>query len=339
MRKRLVAAALAAVVAVAASSAAARTNDESLTGAGSSFVAPLVAAWIAEYGGKSGTSITYAPIGSGGGIASISARTVDFGASDAPLSADQMAKCNGCVQIPWALSATSIAYNVPGAKPHLRITGQVLADIYLGKIKKWNDPALMKLNPGASLPSLDITPVYRSDGSGTSYNFTDYLSKVSSEWRSKIGRSTQPSFPVGTGARGSSGVAGVVSRTDGALTYVDIAYTIKNHLNYFDVQNRAGKFVNVSLRNIAAAANAFHGIAPDNAISIVDPPKAATSAYPICTYTYVIVPLHAAKAEALRKFVFYAVGVGQKQGPKLLFSPLPKQILIAAEKTIAKIRS
>lgn len=166
---------LALGILAAAGAAAARRADDSLTGAGSTFVAPLVAQWVNEWGGKSGVQMTYAPIGSGGGIASITARTVDFGASDAPLSTDQFAACNGCVQIPWALSATAVAYNIPGAKPHLHITGPVLADIYLGKIRKWNDPAITKLNPGVNLPDLDITPVYRSDGSGTSYNFTDYL--------------------------------------------------------------------------------------------------------------------------------------------------------------------
>ena len=338
MRKLWAAGAAMLVAVIGVQAAGARPAEDSLTGAGSSFVAPLVAQWISEWGAKAGIQVTYSPIGSGGGIAAITSRTVDFGASDAPLTQDQFSKCNGCVQIPWALSATSIAYNISGQKGHLHMTGPVLADIYLGKVKKWNDAEITKLNPGASLPDLDITPVYRSDGSGTSYNFTDYLSKVSPEWKSKVGKSTQPSFPVGTGARGSAGVAGVVSRTDGSLTYVDVAYTLKNHLNYFDVQNRAGHFMNVSLRNIAASAGAFKGIAPDNSISIVDPPKTAVNAYPICTYTYVIAPIKSPKANTLRKFIFYAVGVGQKQGPKLLFVPLPKPILIAAEKTIAKIQ-
>ena len=165
---------------------------------------PLVSQWTSNY---HASQINYSGIGSGGGIAAITARTVDFGASDAPMTSDQMSACKGCVQIPWAFSATSIPYNVSGVSYGLKLTGPILANIYLGKIKKWNDSRIKAINPASSCPSEDITPIYRSDGSGTSYNFTDYLSHVSPEWKSKIGKGTQPSFPTGVGARGSSGVA------------------------------------------------------------------------------------------------------------------------------------
>jgi phosphate transport system substrate-binding protein len=238
--------ALAAVMsALAATSAPARTTKASadeLVGAGSSFVAPLVSQWQQDYEAKTGVKITYSPIGSGGGISAISNRTVDFGASDAPLSPDQFSACKGCVQIPWALSATSIAYNLPNVPNNLKMTGPVLANIYLGTIKKWNDKAIQSLNPKVSLPDTDITPVYRSDASGTTFNFTDYLSTVSPAWKSKVGNSTQVSFPLGVGARGSSGVAGVVSRTTGALTYVDVAYALANKIKFMSIKNRAGKY-------------------------------------------------------------------------------------------------
>ncbi len=332
-------ASLAALAVVGAAGAApARTLDESLTGAGSSFVAPFVSRWIGDYGTRAGINITYGAVGSGAGIASVTARTVDFGASDAPLSPDQATKCSDCVQIPWALSATSVAYNLPGLKNNLKITGKILADIYLGNVKKWNDAKIAALNPGVSLPDLDITPVYRSDGSGTSFNFTDYLSKVSPSFASKVGKSTQPPFSVGVGARGSSGVAGVVSRTQGSLTYVDVAYALKNRLFFFAVKNAAGKFQLPGIKQINAAAATVKSVPADNALSIVDPDKAAKDAYPICTFTWIIVPKKSSKAVTVKRFVLYAISpFGQKLGLPLIFAPLPKVVAIAANKTVAQI--
>src|SRR5207253_11235989 len=192
-RKTIVAAAIAvAALALGAGFAAAGSKGGSLKGAGSTFVFPLVSQWQANY---KNAQITYGSVGSGAGIAAITARTVDFGASDAPLSKDQFAACKGCEQIPWALSSTSVPYNVPGVSYGLRLTGKILANIYLGHITKWNNSAIKKINPGVKLPDLKITPVFRSDGSGTSWNFTDYLSRVSPEWKSKVGVGTQPSFP------------------------------------------------------------------------------------------------------------------------------------------------
>jgi phosphate transport system substrate-binding protein len=335
----LIAAAAVALTAIAA--AGAKSNDTTISGAGSSFVAPLVSTWTPAVGSAFGYTLQYSPVGSGAGIAAITNRQVDFGASDAPLSTDQANACKGCVQIPWALSATSIAYNVPGAPVHLNLDGATISKIFLGQISKWNDPAIVALNKGASLPDLKITPVFRSDGSGTSYNFTDYLSSVNAEWKSKIGVSTQPAFPTGVGAKGSGGVAGVVSRTEGGITYVDVAYALKNHIRFAAVRNAAGKFLFPSLRRITAAADAFPKVPANNEMHIVNPPKSAALAYPIATFTYVIVPQQTSHAAELRKLIFWALTQGQKPEyeSKLMFAPLTKPVLIAAEKTLKTIHT
>lgn len=328
-----------ALAATAAAGASAKATDTSLTGAGSSFVYPLVSTWTPALGAAFGYNVTYGPVGSGAGIAAITSRTVDFGASDAPLTPDQMTACRGCVQIPWALSATSIAYNIPGAPVHMHLSGRVLADIYLGKISNWNDAAIKNLNKGWNAPDLKITPVFRSDGSGTTFNFTDYLSTVSAEFKQRIGNSTQVSFPTGVGARGSSGVAGVVKQTEGAVTYVDVAYALSNKLRFAAIQNAAGKFTYPGLRAIAAAASTVKKVPVDNNLSIVDPPKSEPKAYPITTFTYVILPTKSDKAAELRNMVFWALTQGQqtKYTAKLLFVPIPKPVLVAAEKTLKSI--
>jgi phosphate transport system substrate-binding protein len=310
-----------------------------LVGAGSTLVAPLVAQWSNDYAKKTGNTITYGAIGSGGGIAQITARTVDFGASDAPFSPDQASQCKNCLQVPWALAATLVSYNVKGAPARLKLDGPTLANIYLGKITKWNDPAIAKLNPGASLPATKITPVYRSDSSGDTYAFSDFLSKVSAESKSKLGVSTQVSFPVGTGGKGNDGVAAAVGRTDGALGYLAISYVFGNHLDYALVKNAAGQFPVPGPDTISAAAAAVKKIPADNAISLTNPPASAPSAYPISTYTYALVPQSSGKAQALREFLTYAIGPGQKFAPKLQFAKLPAGVLAANRKTIAKIGS
>jgi phosphate transport system substrate-binding protein len=331
--------ALATAVAATASARTTKHSDVTLTGAGSSFVFPLVSTWTPALGAAFGYSVTYGPVGSGAGIAAITNRTVDFGASDAPLTPDQFTACKGCVQVPWALSATSIAYNIPGAPVHMHLSGQVISDIYLGKITNWSDPAIKALNKGWSAPDLKITPVYRSDGSGTTFNFTDYLSKVSPEFSSKVGNATQVSFPTGVGARGSSGVSGVVKQTEGALTYVDVAYALTNKLKFAAIQNAAGKYTFPGLRAIAAAAATVKTVPAGNQMSIVNPPKSDPLAYPICTFTYIILPTSSPKGAELRKMVFWALTQGQqpKYTAKLLFVPVPKPVLIAAEKTLKSV--
>jgi phosphate transport system substrate-binding protein len=341
MKRGLALIAVAATALLTVAAAGAKSNDTTITGAGSSFVSPLVSVWTPALGSAFGYTLQYSAVGSGAGIAAITSRQVDFGASDAPLTPDQATACKDCVQIPWALSATSIAYNVPGAPVHLNLDGATISKIFLGQITNWNDSAIAALNKGANLPDLKITPIYRSDGSGTTYNFTDYLSSVSGEWKSKVGNSTSVQFPTGLGARGSSGVAGLVSRTSGGITYVDVAFALKNHIRFAAVRNRAGKFLYPSLRRITAAADAFPKVPASNEMHIVDPPKSAPLAYPISTFTYVIVPQQTAHAAELRKLIFWALTQGQKPQytAKLLFAPLTKPVLVASEKTLKTIHS
>jgi phosphate transport system substrate-binding protein len=310
-----------------------------LVGAGSTFVFPLVAKWIPDYSNKHGVTITYGPIGSGGGIQQITNRTVDFGASDAPLTPDQLDQCKGCVQVPWALAGTSIPYNVPGAPKHLKLSGEVLADIYLGKVKSWNDPSIAQLNPGVKLPALGITPIYRTDSSGTTFNVTEYLSKVSPEWKSKVGAGTAVNFPAGTGAKGSSGVSAALTRAKGGITYVDAAYSIENGFSYAALRNRAGSFELPDRAAVSAAADSVTTIPANNTVSIVDPPASATNAYPLSTFTYAIVPVSTSKAAALRQFLEYAIGDGQQFGAELEFAKLPAKVIAADKRTIARLKS
>ena len=336
----LAAAAAALAVAVSSASAApARHSSTTITGAGSTFVQPLVSQWISPIGSAYGYELQYSGVGSGAGVAAITARTVDFGASDAPLTPDQFTACNGCEQIPWALGATAVLYNLPGVKNLLHMDGPTLAQIFMGQITTWNDPAIAKLNPGVSLPSSKISIAHRSDNSGTTFNFTDFLSSASPAWNSQIGKGVAVNWPVGSGGKGSSGVAALVSQTPGAIGYADIAYALHNHLSYFAMKNKSGKFATPGLRGMLSAATSDETPAADNSLSIVNPPAKYANAYPISTFTYVIVPLQSSKAPDLKKFLFWAVTKGQTYGPKLLFEPLPKSVLVVAEKAIAKIHS
>jgi phosphate transport system substrate-binding protein len=308
-----------------------------LVGAGSTLVAPLVSQWSNDYAKKAGVTITYGAIGSGGGIAQITARTVDFGASDAPLSPDQASACKDCLQLPWALAATLVSYNVKGAPAKLKLSGPVLADIYLGKVTRWNDQAIAALNPGAQLPATKIMPVFRSDPSGDTYALSDFLSKVSPQWRSREGVSTAVNFPTGTGGKGNDGVAAAIQRGDGSIGYLAISYVFSNHLDYALIRNAAGNFPVPGVDSISAAAASITAVPADNAISLTDPPASAGGAYPISTFTYALVPKSAGKAKALRDFLTYAIGPGQKFGAKLEFAPLPAPVLMAGKKTIAQI--
>jgi phosphate transport system substrate-binding protein len=344
--KRLlsVGAALALTLAVAAcgsssSDSGSGSSSGPLVGAGSTLVAPLMSKWQSDYASRTEETVTYGAIGSGGGIDQITSRSVDFGASDAPLTPEQFEEANGVEQIPWALSGTVPAYNVSGAPANLKLSGEVLADIYLGNVTQWDDPAIAKLNPGASLPSTKITPVYRSDGSGDTYAFTNYLSTIDPEFKSTVGTSTTVKFPTGVGAEKNDGVAAAISQTDGAIGYVGLAYALSNELSMPLVENSAGNFPEPGVESVEAAADAVKTIAKDNSISLADLPASARDAYPISTYTYVIVPLASDKAEALKKFIAYAIGPGQQYGPDLDFAPLPKQVVAADKKAIAKIGS
>lgn len=338
-QRRKLASVSAAVLAVGASAgfistAAASAASGTLNGAGSTLVAPLEAEWAAAFNSKTGNTVNYNPVGSGTGIADITARTVDFGASDAPLSSSQASSCNGCVQIPWALSATGVGYNVPGAGKKLHLTGTLLAAIYQGQITKWNDPKIAKVNKGVHLPNLTITPVFRSDGSGDTYAFTNYLSAVSSSWRSKVGVGTSVSFPKGASGKGNSGVTAVLQGTPGAVAYIAVSYLIAHQLPAVAIQNKAGKFEYPNLSNIENAAAVVKHVPGNGALSIVNPPKSAKIAYPISTFTYVIAPHNAAQKPLLKSFIQYALSAGHTFGANLDFAPLPK-VVVKADKAAA----
>jgi phosphate transport system substrate-binding protein len=314
----------------------ANASANGLTGAGSTLVAPLMANWISGFEIKEGIGVKYGSVGSGAGIAQITARTVDFGASDAPLTPEQAAACNGCVQIPWALSATGIGFNLPGTKK-LNLTGSILAGIYFGKITKWNDAKIAKANPGVKLPNLTITPVFRSDGSGDTYAFTNYLSKVSKSWKNEVGYATSVGFSHGVGAKGNAGVTSTVTKTPGAIGYISASYLIAAGLGAAAVQNEAGNYELPNLKNIENAASYVKSVPSSNALSIVNPPKKAATAYPISTFTYAIVPHDAPQKGFVQQFLNYAVTLGQKYGAALDFAPLPKVVLTAAKSSIGSL--
>jgi phosphate transport system substrate-binding protein len=314
-------------------------TSKSLVGAGSTLVAPLMSQWEPDYLTGSGVTLTYGAVGSGGGIDAITSRTVDFGASDAPLSAEQATACKSCLQVPWALAGQVPAYHLQGAPDHLKLTGDVLAKMYLGQITSWDDPAIKALNPGVSLPATKVQPIYRSDGSGDSYVWSNYLSSVSSEFKSKVGVSTQPAFPVGTGADKSSGVAAAIQSTDGAIGYLVVAYITADSLQGALVQNAAGNYPAASLANITAAAAAVTTIQPDGSISLVNPPASAANAYPISTFTYAIVPKSSPKAAQLRAFLTYAITKGQSFGAALGYPPLPQNVVQHDRQVIGQIGS
>jgi phosphate transport system substrate-binding protein len=327
-----------AIVAVLVMATGASSASAGLTGAGSTLVAPLMANWINGFEIKEGIGVKYGSVGSGAGISQITARTVDFGASDAPLTPEQAAACNGCVQVPWGLSAVGIGYNLPGVKKGaLKLNGKLLTSIYFGQITKWNDPKIKKLNPGVKLPGLTITPVFRTDGSGTTYAFVRYLSKISPAWRKTVGFATSVSFPTGVGGKGNAGVTATVTKTPGAIGYIEASYIIAAGLGAAAVENKAGNFEYPNLKNIEAAAAVVKSVPANNELTISDPPKRASTAYPISTFTYAIVPHDAPQKEFLQKFVKYCVTIGQKYGAALDFAPLPKVVTAASLKSIASL--
>ena len=295
-----------------------------LVGAYSTFVFPLMAKWIPDYSKKHGVTITYCPIGSGGGFEQVTNRTLDFGASDAPLAADQKKACKGCLQIPWALGGTSIPYNVRGAPKHLKLTGELLAGIFLGKVKSWSDPAIAKLNPGARLPAEAITPIYHLDSSGTTYNLTDYLSRVSPGWKSRWGPARRSTSRLEREAREAQASRRLFRalRGDSYATRRTRSRTA-SPTRCFATRPEPSRCRPRAA--VAAAADAVSSIPADNAISIVDPPASASAAYPLSTFTYAIVPEQSAKAEQLRPFLTYAVTDGQRFAPELQFAKLPSR--------------
>jgi phosphate transport system substrate-binding protein len=333
------AAAVAVVAVVTAGAASARTTGGSVNGAGSTFVAPLVSAWMGPAKSALGITLNYNPVGSGGGVSAITNKQVDFGASDAPLSQFDPT-CKSCVQIPWALAGTAVIYNLPGIQ-FLHMTGPVLAKIYMGKIKTWNAPAIRSINKGKNLPNTPIVVVHRSDSSGTSFNFTDYLSHVSHAWKSQVGTGTAVSWPTGEGEAKSSGVAGAVKTTTGAIGYTDVYYAVHNHLGFMRMKNRSGHFVLPKATGILAAAALDTHPANDGSLSIVNPPQSRKyrNAYPICTYTYVDVQKTAPNAANIKRLLTWAITKGQKFGPAIIFEPLPKAVVAFDKKQIKKIHA
>jgi phosphate transport system substrate-binding protein len=301
--------------------------------------------WGPAYQSAKGVTINYNPVGSGTGIKDISNRSVDFGASDAPMSKPQNAGCNGCVQIPWALTATDPVYNVPGiTSGKLHLTGLVIAKIYLGQITSWNDPAIKALNKKLKLPNEKITVVHRSDGSGDTYVFTDYLSKVSRAWKARVFKGTSVNWPVGEGGAKNAGVANLVKTTPGAIGYISDFYALQNKIPVARVENRAGRWVFPRISTIEAAAQLVKSerIPKNNAISITDPPKSKKyiNAWPLSTFTYVIVPVKTAKAGPLKAFISWVLQPArQKAIQKDVFAPMPQVVIKAAKKTLKKIGS
>jgi phosphate transport system substrate-binding protein len=308
-----------------------------LSGAGSTLVAPLMTNWINGFEIKEGIPVKYAAVGSGEGIKAISNGTVDFGASDAPMTPEQEAKCSGCVTIPWALSATGIGFNLPGIKK-LNLSGKVLAGIYFGTITSWNDPKIAQLNPKAKLPSTPITPIYRSDGSGDTYAFTNYLSKISPAWKNEVGYATTVGFKAGVGAKGNAGVTSTVAKTQGAIGYISASYLIAaGSLGVAAIENKAGSFEFPNLKNIESAASTVKSLPASNTVSITNPPAKAAEAYPISTFTYAIVPHSAPQKAFLQQFLNYDITKGQIYGAALDFAPLPKVVVTAAKKAIGSL--
>lgn len=298
------------------------------TGAGASFPAPAYTAWGADYKAKSGSSLNYQAIGSGGGQKQILARTVDFGASDAPMDTAKLAE-GKLLQFPTVIGSVVTIVNLDGIKPNeLKLDGATLADIYLGKIAKWNDPAIAKLNPGVKLPDLAILPVYRSDGSGTTYVFTSYLADVSGDWKGKVGAATSVQWAAGNGAKGNDGVAGAVKNAAGSIGYVEYVYAATNNLTTTQLGNKAGKFVSPSVAAFqAAAANADWAGAKDFAASMIN--TAGDTTWPIVSATYILLPKDpkdtAASAEVM-KFFDWAYTDGGPVAEKLHYIPLPKSV-------------
>jgi phosphate transport system substrate-binding protein len=298
-----------------------------INGAGATFPYPIYSKWFDEYTRVDGTvRFNYQSIGSGGGQKQITSETVDFGASDGPMSDENLAKAPGKIlHIPTVAGAVVITYNIPG-NPHLKLDGATVADLFLGKITKWNDKEIAALNPGVKLPSTDVVVVHRSDGSGTSYIFTDYLSSVSKDWESKVGRNTAVKWPVGLGAKGNEGVAGQVKQLPGTIGYVELVYARQNKLPFADLKNSSGQFVTASLESVTEAL-ASAKIPEDFRFSMVNPPGA--KAYPISGATWLLVyekQKDAAKGKKLVEFLNWALTRGERMAASLDYAPLPESL-------------
>jgi len=315
---------------------------QNINGAGATFPNPIYSKWFTEYSRVDpNVHINYQPIGSGGGIRQVSEGTVDFGATDGPMSDEQI---NGAkvktMHIPTVLGAVVPVYNIPGVNKDLNFSDDVIADIYLGKITKWNDGRLAKDNPGANLPDKPILPVYRSDGSGTTYIFTDFLSKVSPDFQSKVGKGTSVKWPVGIGQKGNEGVAGMVRQSPYSIGYVELIYALQNKMSFGSVKNSSGKFVRATITGVTEAAAAAAKTMPaDFRVSITN--AAGPTSYPIASFTWLLIPVHStdpAKAKALRGFLTWMLDHGESEVADLSYAPLPKPVQDSVRRAIAQVK-
>jgi phosphate transport system substrate-binding protein len=326
-----------AVTALLVGSAAAQTT---LNGAGSTFPYPIYSKWFNEYHKQHpDVEINYQSIGSGGGIRQVTAGTVDFGATDGPMSDEQLKSSKVPIQhVPTVMGSVVPAYNIPGVKEDLKFTPEVLANIFLGKITTWNDPAIQKLNPDVKLPNQNINVVHRSDGSGTTYVFTDYLSKVSPDWKNGPGKGTSVKWPVGIGGKGNEGVAGTIRVVDGAIGYVELIYALQNKISFGSVKNAAGSFLKADLQNTSAAANGVK-IPDDYRVSITNSPN--KDAYPIATFTWLLIPTKpadATKGKIIKDFLSWMIDDGEKMVESLNYAPLPQELQGRVKNTIQKLQ-
>jgi len=318
----------------------------SINGAGASFPYPMYSKWFDEYRKKNpAIEINYQSIGSGGGIKQVTEGTVDFGASDGPMNDEQLKAFQdkhgfGILHFPTVLGAVVPTYNIQGVSGALNFTPDALAGIFLGKITKWNDPAIAGANKGVSLPSADIVVVHRSDGSGTTYIWTDYLSKVSAEWKDKVGKGASINWPVGLGGKGSEGVTGQIKNTPNSIGYVELIYALSNNIPYGSVKNSSGSFVKADLASVsAAAAGAAKTIPDDFRVSITDAP--GKNAYPVSSFTWLLIPekfSDAAKRDAIKGFVKWMLTDGQNYTEQLSYAKLPKEVVAKEEKALAKVQ-
>ena len=305
------------------------TGGATITGAGSTFVYPVLSAWASDYANSSGTKVNYQSIGSGGGISQVKAGTVDFGASDQPLDSAELAASN-LAQFPIVIGGIVPVINLTGIEPgKLRLTGPVLADIFAGKVKKWDDPAIVTVNPGVKLPSAPIAVVHRSDGSGTTFNFTHYLSQVSPSWKAGPGEGKTVSWPTGVGGKGNEGVAAYVKQLPNSIGYVEYAYVLQNGMSYASLQNAAGNFVTPSAETFSnAAATADWAKAQDFNLVMTNAP--GPNAYPITASVFILMPTQAkdpARSKAALEFFRYVLNNGQEQAKKLDYVPLPAELV------------
>lgn len=317
-----------------------------LTAAGATFPYPIYSKWFSEYNHiHSDIQVNYQSIGSGGGIRQVLAQTVDFGASDGPMTDEQLAEAKqklGCdvLHFPTVLGAVLPTYNIPGVTKELNFTAEALAGIFLGKITKWNDPAIKGANPGVNLPNEDIVVVHRSDGSGTTYVWVDYLSKVSDEWKTKVGKATSVNWPVGLGGKGNEGVSGLIKQTPNSIGYVELIYAIQTNMPYGSVKNSSGSFVKADLASVtAAAAGAAKDMPDDFRVSITNAP--GKTAYPISSFTWLLIPskiANAQKKKVITDFLRWMMTDGQKYCEPLAYAPLPKPVVAKELKAISKIQ-